>query len=223
MAIGDVIAVSNESGTEVFRVDSSGNVTASGTISTTGIDDFGTNGIKADVVAESTSAAGVTIDGTLVKDGGVTLGTGANLTGSTTSSVVVNTIAERSNGSGVTIDGLLVKDSGIVPMYVTGQIGASTAAAGSSTSDAGALPSGALIYPTTAADGTKGVRVHASDKVTGRMLFIGNGVSNQILKVYPPSGGTINGASADAAFSSASGKGVVIVCLDSTGNTWLAW
>lgn len=103
-------------------------------------------------------------------------------------------------------------------------IGASTAAAGSSTSDAGALPAGtASVYPTTAADGTKGVKIDVADKVTGRMLFIGNGVSNAILKVYPPAGGTINGASANAAFSSASGKGVIILCLSSADNTWLAW
>jgi predicted RecA/RadA family phage recombinase len=103
-------------------------------------------------------------------------------------------------------------------------IGASTAAAGSTTTDAGVLPAGtATTYPTTAADDTKGVRVNAADKVTGRRLFIGNGVSNKILKVYPPSGGTINGAAADAAFSSVSGKGVIIECLSSGSNTWLAW
>jgi hypothetical protein len=102
--------------------------------------------------------------------------------------------------------------------------GASTAAAGSTTSDATALPSGtAAVYPTTGADDTKGVRVAATDKVTGRMIFIGNGVSNKILKVYAPSGGTINGGSADAAFSSASGGSVIIYCLSGSGNTWLAW
>lgn len=106
----------------------------------------------------------------------------------------------------------------------TTSIGASTAAAGTTTSDATELPAGtANVYPTTGADGTKGVRIHASDKVTGRELKIGNGVSNQILKIYPPSGGTINGAAADAAFSSASGKGVIIVCLSDSSNTWLAW
>jgi hypothetical protein len=105
-----------------------------------------------------------------------------------------------------------------------GTQGASTAAAGSTTADAGVLPAATgNVYPTTAADDTKGVRVHADDKVKGRTLLIGNGVSNKILKVYPPSGGTINGAAADAAFSSASGKGVMIHCLSSTGNTWLAW
>jgi len=111
----------------------------------------------------------------------------------------------------------------IIPGPQTMGIGASTAAAGTTTSDAGALPAGtASVYPTTGADDTKGVVIHASDKVTGRKIFIGNGVSNKILKVYPASGGTINGAGADVAFSSASGKGVVIVCLSSGSNTWLA-
>jgi predicted RecA/RadA family phage recombinase len=103
-------------------------------------------------------------------------------------------------------------------------VGASTAAAGTTTADAGVLPAAtSRLYPTTAADGTKGVRINAADKVTGREIRIGNGVAAQILKVYPPSGGTINGAAADAAFSSASGKGVIVVCLSSTANTWLAW
>jgi hypothetical protein len=102
--------------------------------------------------------------------------------------------------------------------------GASTAAAGSTTTDAGVLPAAThSVYPTTAADGTKGVRANASDKVTGRLILIGNGVANQILKVYAPSGGTINGGSADAAFVSVSGKGVILYCLSSAGNTWLAW
>lgn len=102
--------------------------------------------------------------------------------------------------------------------------GGSTAAAGSTNADATALPAGtAMVYPTTAADDTKGVILNAADKVTGRTILIGNGVSNKILKVYPPSGGTINGAAANAAFSSASGKGVMIHCLDSGANTWLAW
>jgi hypothetical protein len=103
-------------------------------------------------------------------------------------------------------------------------IGASTAAAGTTTSDAGGLPAGtASIYPTTAADGTKGVKINAADQTNGRVLYIGNGVSNQILKVYGPTGATINGAAADAAFSSVSGKGVIITCLNSSTNTWLAW
>jgi len=70
MAIGDLVNVTSTDGsTAYFRVDSSGNVTCSGTIASTGVDDFGSNGIKSDIVAESTSAAGVTVDGCLIKDG----------------------------------------------------------------------------------------------------------------------------------------------------------
>lgn len=102
--------------------------------------------------------------------------------------------------------------------------GASTAAGGTTTADAGVLPAGtAAVYPTTAADGTKGVRVNAADKVTGRRIEIGNGVAAAILKVYGPAGATINGAAADVAFLSVSGKGVIMYCLNAAANTWLAW
>lgn len=149
--------------------------------------------------------------------GAVTIDAGA-ATGGTGAAVTIG----ATNATGITLGAASIPVT--VPGPMTRGIGASTAAAGSSTSDAGVLPAGtAGVYPTTAADDTKGVRIDAADKVTGRTLFIGNGVYNKILKVYPPSGGTINGASADAAFSSASGKGVVITCLSSSGNTWLAW
>ena len=50
---------------------------------TTTTTDYGAGGIAADVIAESTAAAGVTVDGTLLKDGGVTGGTsGVIVTGS---------------------------------------------------------------------------------------------------------------------------------------------
>lgn len=103
-------------------------------------------------------------------------------------------------------------------------IGASTAAAGTTTTDAGVLPAAtAEVYPTSAADATKGVRLHADDTVTGRRLFIGNGVSTAVLKVYPPTGGTINGAAANVAASTVSGKGLVVICTDSVANTWIAF
>lgn len=108
------------------------------------------------------------------------------------------------------------------PIFAVETIGASVAAAGSSVSDAGALPAGTgNVYPTTAADDTKGVKISVVDQVTGRRLLIGNGVSNKILKVYGPVGAVINGASADAGFSSVSGKGVIAICLSGPGNTWL--
>lgn len=114
-----------------------------------------------------------------------------------------------------------------VPFAIGGpvnvSVGGSTAAAGSTTSDATVLPAAtAEVYPVTGADDTKGVRVHANDNVTGRRLVIANMVSNKSLKVYPPTGGTINGAATDAAFTSVSGHGVVLVCTSSGSNTWAA-
>lgn len=101
--------------------------------------------------------------------------------------------------------------------------GTTTAAAGSATGDAAVLPAGtARVYPTSGADGTKGVRINAADQVTGRTLYIGNSAA-AILKVYPPTGGTINGGAANAAVSSVSGKGVVLICIDGTANTWLSF
>lgn len=108
------------------------------------------------------------------------------------------------------------------PTVAIEAVGGSTAAAGSTTTDAGVLPAKtANVYPTSAADDTKGVRINAADAITGRRLYIGNGVSNKILKVYAPTGGTINGGSADAAFSSVSGKGVIAICLSGSANSWL--
>jgi ribosomal protein S16 len=71
MSIGDAWAVINESGTQVASVDQSGNLIVAGTVSSTSAtpDDFGAAGIKADVIAESTNGAGVTIDGAKVLDG----------------------------------------------------------------------------------------------------------------------------------------------------------
>lgn len=88
--------------------------------------DMGAQGIKADVIAESTSAAGVTIDSVLCKDGSVTVGTGGQ--------VKTDTIAEKTSAAGVTIDGVLLKD-GAVTGSVTGN--ASTATAASSIAAAG--------------------------------------------------------------------------------------
>lgn len=149
--------------------------------------------------------------------GAVSLDNGA-ATGGTAGAITIGT----SNAASITIG--QASKATIIGGPATLSVGASTAAAGNATGNATALPAGtASVYPTTAADDTKGVIITSSDQVTGRTLFIGNGVSNKILKVYGPSGAVINGAAADAAFSSASGKGVIITCLSGVGNTWLAW
>jgi hypothetical protein len=156
---------------------------------------------------------------------GLPMGVGDILVGVTTDAATIDYVVSASGDAALNVTTLDATGSmktgisGVSP----GTIGASTAALGTTSANAAVLPAGTgQIYPTTAADGTVGVRINVADQVTGRTLFIGNGVAAQILKVYPPTGGTINGAAADAAFSSASGKGVTITCLSSAGNTWLA-
>jgi predicted RecA/RadA family phage recombinase len=217
-----------------------GAITIAGGTSSTAGNAGGAVTITGGVPGVTGAGGAVTIAG---KAGGATSGTGGAVaiaggagTAGNANGGAVSVLGGNAHGSGT--DGTLSLGTSntsavsigasAIPTTIAGQlvagVGGSTAAAGSTNADAQALPAGTgSIYPTTAADDTKGVIVDAADKVTGRVLLIGNGVSNKILKVYPPSGGTINGAAANAAFSSVSGKGVIMVCLDSGANTWLAW
>ena len=190
-----------------------------GAVSAVGGAAASTNGSGGAAAVTGGAATGTGTGGAVTITGGASAGASG-----TAGAVSIDTgAATGGTGAAVTIGGTNAT-SIIFGSAETHKVGASTAAAGSTNADAAALPAGtAPIYPTTAADGTKGVILSTSDKVTGRMVMIGNGVSNAILKVYPPSGGTINGASANVAFSSASGKGVIAVCLSSGSNTWLAW
>jgi hypothetical protein len=139
-------------------------------------------------------------------------------------------IAQYRNAQGFT--GLIVKDNADGPdgLLLGGHIvhagmitppGASTVALGANSGNAAVLPAGTgSFYPTTGADGTVGVRINGADKVDGKMLFIGNGAAAAVLKVYAPTGGTINGGAADAAYSSGSGRGAHLICLSASANTW---
>lgn len=90
------------------------------------------DGIATDTIAEFTAAAGVTVDGVLLKDGGVVLADGA--------AIDADTINEATAAAGVTIDGLLVKDSGL-PTFMAGiskmQVAGGTFAAGTATINTG--------------------------------------------------------------------------------------
>lgn len=109
----------------------------------------------------------------------------------------------------------------MTPRIPRSQIADSTAAAGSVVGDAAALVGGRTVYPVTAADDTKGVIMHQDMAKTGTVIEVANLVSNKILKVYPPTGGTINGASANVAISTASGKGLMLRCTaGGVGGTW---
>lgn len=123
---------------------------------------------------------------------------------------IVNTVAPTS-----------IMDGGAYVEHLQMTDGASTAAAGSTTTDAAVLPAGtAGWYKVTGSDGTKGVRIHASDDVAQNTLFIVN-TTAAVLKIYPPTGGTINGGSVDAAFSTGSGRGAILH-RTSSALTWLA-
>ena len=99
-------------------------------------------------------------------------------------------------------------------------VGAPTAALGSTFSDAAGLPAATGgTYIVTGADGTKGVRIDAADAVITRCLVIGNSSAN-VLKIYPNTGGTMNGGAANAPFVTAACKGSLVVC--TATNAWHA-
>jgi len=90
------------------------------------------------------------------------------------------------------------------------------AAAGSTQADAASLQVGFNLV--TGADGTKGAILPAG--APGRVVYVKNAdAANAILKVYPPTGGTINALSANAAISMALKTAAVFIC----GADGVAW
>jgi len=100
-----------------------------------------------------------------------------------------------------------------------------TAAAGTTQGNAGALPALAgNIYPVSGASGTNGVVLAAADAIVGRQILITNPVA-QALLIYPPAGGsaTINAGAANAAYTTASAKGALLTCIVAGANSqWCA-
>lgn len=81
----------------------------------------------------------------------------------------------------------------------TGAASGTVAATGSVQGDAAAIPTGDFVV-VTAADGTKGVILPTP--TAGQQILVKNNAA-AILKVYPATGGAINGLSANAAISMA--------------------
>jgi hypothetical protein len=77
-AANDFLATDVSGAAAALKVNLNKFVLADGTITgaTSQAQDFGSNGVKADVIAESTGAAGVTIDGVLLKDSDIVLTAG---------------------------------------------------------------------------------------------------------------------------------------------------
>ena len=86
------------------------------------------------------------------------------------------------------------------------------AAAGSDETDAAEITE--RVTKVTGADAAKGVILPAAGDV-GETFLIWNG-ANAVLLVYPPSGGTINNAAADAAYSLAANAVALVVRVSST-------
>jgi hypothetical protein len=87
------------------------------------------------------------------------------------------------------------------------------ASAGSSQTDAAALTG--LTNIVTGADGTKGVKLPAAAATVGKARVY-NAVATNGLKIYPASGDTINGGSADAAITIEGKTLAILECLDGT-------
>lgn len=95
----------------------------------------------------------------------------------------------------------------LVRAFIGTGIPAALAAAGSSKTDAAVVVNRSSLV--TGADGTKGVILAASD-LSGSTRVIVNG-GTAALKVYPDSGGTIDGRAADLPILLAPAEGVVLV------------
>ena len=110
----------------------------------------------------------------------------------------------------------------MIPRIQRSQFAASIAAAGTNAATAAVLVGGKAVYPVTGANGTTGVILAAVDAVLGNEIKVGNRAAAAILKIYPPTGGTINGASANAAFDTTSGQGITLICMAAaSGGTWI--
>jgi hypothetical protein len=124
----------------------------------------------ADVISEFFTGSGVTIDGVLLKDGGVTTDTiaektsGAGVTADGVllkdSTVGVDTITEKTAGAGITADGVLLKDGGV---RITGFDFAPLPVAGHPTIRAVATNAGTRLYVTP--NGSPGAGLQAGFKM----------------------------------------------------------
>lgn len=101
------------------------------------------------------------------------------------------------------------------PSQITG-----VTAAGTTTSDAYVIPQQQFVRVDTCASGA-GIRIYspAVAAVPGPEVFVVNKGANT-LKVYPPTGGTIDGAGTNVAYSLASGSKKRFVCISDDRLAW---
>jgi hypothetical protein len=98
VTVGGALVVSGSTTANTFSataVNATGTVTFSGSVILSGTTTANT--FSTDLITEKTSAAGVTVDGVLLKD----------------SQITTDQINEKTSAAGVTVDGVLLKDTGV--------------------------------------------------------------------------------------------------------------
>jgi hypothetical protein len=137
-----------------------------------------------------------------------------------------DTFVEAAGNSAVTgtlsVSGAVTTTSGVrYPAALMESVAA--AGAGSASTDAGALTTGKYIHLVTASDETKGVKLPACATANiGEVHFLLNAVANKFLRVWPNTGGAINGGSADAKIDTGATTqgGKTTVCACQAANVW---
>jgi hypothetical protein len=151
--------------------------------------DFGSSGFKTDTIAESTSAAGVTIDGVLIKDSVVTASSG--FVGALNGNVTATTVA-ASSVSGALNGSLSTGNTGSITVSA-----AALAAGGTAIGNAAAVTT--IFTAVTGADNSKAVVLPSA--TAGRFICIRNTSVDKTLPVFPAVNDTINGGTANSSES----------------------
>jgi hypothetical protein len=92
------------------------------------------------------------------------------------------------------------------------------AGAGTTVADAAALSATKIVHQITGANGTVGWKFPATTNVGTTHILLNTTAG--VAKIYANTGGTVNGAAADAAFSALTGI-KPIICISTGTDTWL--
>lgn len=141
----------------------------------------------------------------------------------TSGAFVYSAASGKVSSSGIFVEGQALEAAGadgdvieVLPVEVGPESVATVASAGSAQGDAAALTG--KTNNVTGADGTKGVILPSVG--IGETIEVYNAVATNGLKIYPPTSGTINGGSANAAITIEGKTTALVKNLD--GTNWSA-
>ena len=97
---------------------------------------------------------------------------------------------------------------------------ATVAGAGTNQATAAALSANAVVHRITGANGTVAWRLPAITVQLAGTTFILLNTTAGVANIFPSTGGTINGAAADAVFAALTGI-KPIICTTTAANTWV--